>query len=427
VLSYVRRHPLWVIVAAGVTVRVVLAFAFVGPPSDITALRAVGEFLQRDFLHAYQLNDHWLGGKIAPAWPYPPAYFPWILAALGIHNVSGLPFHGVVQVAPIAADVAIALAIYTYLGWRGATERLRVAGAALVMLGPSFIAVSGYHGQIDSVAILPGVLALMAWERRPESTRAVGTGLLVGLGAAVKSVPGVLVLALLPAVRSRREAARLIGTAVAVPAIMFLPFFIADPGALEWLGVYGGVGGRGGLSLLLQPSFAFDRLTQGPLEGDDFRAIFRGLAPEPPPLSEFVADNALWIAIVVLALLGAFLMRHRPAPIDGAVLIWLAIYAFVPNFLMQYLIWGLPFFIMAGYLRQTAILQAALLPATVIYYAAASGEGIAEGLATIYVLTMIGVWIFWVAAFATVAARIARRREARPPDVQPPLVKLAGA
>ena len=413
-LSYVRRHPLWVIVAGGVAVRVVLAFAFVGGPGDIRALQTVGEFLQRDFLHAYQVNDHWFGGRIYPAWPYPPAYFPWILAALGIHNVSGLPFHGVVQLAPIAADVAIALAIYTYLGWRGATERLRVAGAALVMLGPSFIAVSGYHGQIDSVAILPGVVAVMAWERRPDSTRAVRAGLLVGLGAAVKSVPGLLVLALLPAMRSPREAARLIGTAVAVPAIMFLPFFIADPGALEWLGAYGGVAGRGGLSLLLQPSLAFDFLTQGLL------------LPEHTPLSELVADSAVWIEVVVLALLGAFLMRHRPAPIDGAVLIWLAIYAFFPNFLLQYLIWGLPFFIMAGYLRQTAILQAVLLPATVIYYAAASGAGIAEGLATIYVLTMIGVWIFWVAAFATVAARIARRREA-PPGVQPPLVKLAGA
>jgi hypothetical protein len=50
------------------------------------------------------------------------------------------------------------------------------------MLGPSFIDISGYHGQIDSVAILPAVLALMVWERRPQPTRSVRAGLLIGLG-----------------------------------------------------------------------------------------------------------------------------------------------------------------------------------------------------------------------------------------------------
>jgi len=414
VLSFVRRHPLWVIVATGVAVRVVLAFAFVGPASDIIALQTVGDFLQGDFIHAYAVNDDWVGGKQIPAWPYPPAYFPWILAAVGIHNVSGLPFHGVVQLAPIAADVGIAVAIHTYLGWRGASQRFRVAGAALVMLGPSFIAISGFHGQIDSVAILPGVLALMAWERRPDSTRAVNAGLLIGLGAAIKTVPGLLVLPLLPAARSIREQARLIATAVAVPAILFLPFFIADPGAVEWLGTYGGLPGRGGLSLAVQPSLAFDSLTRGIL------------ARQPTEFSELVADSSTWIAIAVLVLVAVFLLRYRPAPIDGAVLLWLAIYAFVPNFLMQYLIWGLPFFIMAGYLRQTAILQAVLLPATVIYYAVQSSGGLDERLATLYVVTMIGLWLFWVIALATVAGRIMKRRRASPSETQPPLVGFAG-
>jgi len=413
VIRFVRGHPLWVLVALGIAIRLVLAFATVGPGSDITALRTVAGSLETDLLHSYRVNDDWLGGTEVPAWPYPPAYFPVILAALGIHNATALPFHGVIQIAPILADVGIALAVYAYMGWRGAAERLRLGGTALVLLGPSFIAISGYHGQIDSVAILPGVLAVMAWERRPAAWRARDAGLLIGLGAAVKTVPGLLVLPLLAAARSTRERVWLVGTAIAVPAILFLPFFVADPGALKWLGTYGGIAGRGGLSLVLQPSLIHDQYTHGIL------------APDPSGVSELVADSSRWIALVVLGALAAFLLRYRPAPIDGAVLLWLAIYAFVPNFLMQYIIWGLPFFIMAGYLRETAILQLVLVPATVITYQSSVSGGLDSGLATLYVVTMIGLWAFWLAALVTLATRIARRGPAKPRDVQPPLARLA--
>jgi hypothetical protein len=150
------------------------------------------------------------------------------------------------------------------------------------------------------------------------------------------------------------------------------------------------------------------------------------LAPEPSELREVVADSSRWVSIAVVAAMAAFLLRYRPRPVDGAVLLWLAIFAFVPNFLIQYLIWGLPFFIMAGYLRETAVLQLVLVPATVITYQASATGGLDEGLATLYVATMIGLWAFWVAAFFTVAVRIARGPRPGRTEVQPPLVRLAG-
>ena len=42
--------------------------------------------------------------------------------------------------------------------------------------------------------------------------------------------------------------------------------------------------------------------------------------------------------------------------------------AFSPDFFLTYLVWGLPFFIMAGYLLEVAILQAFLVIPTVAYY-----------------------------------------------------------
>ncbi|MGH2963256.1 MAG: glycosyltransferase [Solirubrobacterales bacterium] len=87
--------------------------------------------------------------------------------------------------------------------------------------------------------------------------------------------------------------------------------------------------------------------------------------------------------------------------------------------------WGLPFFIMAGYVRQAAILQVAVLPATVIPFFASGTDGLGALPAAVYVITMFGLWLFWIAALATVAARIVDRRRAAPAGHQRPLVSLA--
>lgn len=51
-----------------------------------------------------------------------------------------------------------------------------------------------------------------------------------------------------------------------------------------------------------------------------------------------------------------------------AVLLWLAVYAFGVNFFFQYLVWGLPFFVMAGYIRSTLVVQLLVLPPTLLFY-----------------------------------------------------------
>jgi hypothetical protein len=404
-LSLIRSHPLWSIVAAGLLIRFVLAFAFQGG-GDIHVMRIFGNAFDRDPLHVYGLNGH---RKIA-LWPYPPGYFPWIEVASWLTDLTGVRFHRTVQLLPILADAAIAVAIYVYLGWRGAGERLRLAGAAVVMLGPAFIAISGYHGQLDSVAILPAVLALMAWERRPPSRRALEAGLLIGLGAAIKTVPLLVALPLLASARSWREGVRLVVPAAAVPLLIVIPFYIAEPAGVRAVAEYSGLPGRGGLSLVTDPGLGVDRLSGLILAG-------------PSGLSLWLDHNAGLVTALGLGALAAFLVRYRPSPIDGAVLLWLGIYAFSPNFLIQYLIWGLPFFIMAGYLWESAILQVLLIPALVITYLIPfSNPDLA---AAIYLPSLIGLWAFWVVALATLARRIAKQRPAHPAGVQPPLVRLA--
>jgi 4-amino-4-deoxy-L-arabinose transferase-like glycosyltransferase len=220
------RLVLWSLIALGVVARTIVAFKTYGFLYDMDSLVAVRKALGGDALHVYST----VNGHPYNRWPYDSGFFPLILLSGAVASVTGLAYHGLVQLAPIAADGAIAWIVQDHLGRHGASERLRLAAAALVALGPSFAIISGFHGQIDSVALLPAVLALWLWERSPPGVRrALVAGALIGVGASIKTVPGLMLFALLPSVRSRREAAALVLPALAVPAIAVAPFLIADP------------------------------------------------------------------------------------------------------------------------------------------------------------------------------------------------------
>jgi hypothetical protein len=405
-VELVRRHPLWVIAGLGLAIRVTLAFTFYGN-GDIFVYQIFGGAFRESPLHAYRLNVE----QPLP-FPYPPAYLLWGATASWIVQVTGLPFHGIGNLLPIVVDLGIAIAVYVYLGWRGAVERLRVGAFAVVMLGPVFVAISGFHGQFDMVAALPGVLGLMAWERRPLRFRAVESGLLVGLGALVKTVPMLLMIPLAATARSWREGATLLAVRVALLVVVSLPFYLAEPQGFERAFSYAGVPSRGGLSLIADPAFAVERQTTGML-------LLPGLSPE----ARFLSRNASEITGVALLGLAAFLFRYRPAPVDGAVLLWLTVFVFSPNFFLHYLLWALPFFIMAGYVKETALLQVYLIPALIVTYVEKDATPTWAGV--LYVAVMAGLWAFWVAALVIVARRVVRGRERHREGVQPPLVGMA--
>jgi len=405
-MSLRASKTLWLIVAAGLAIRVVLAFAFTG--TNHVDIEATASLRVRGWdWHAVY--------EAFPPWTYPPLFLPWLAGASWLSEVSGLSFHGLAKLGPTLADVGLALAVYAYLGWRQARERIRLIGAALVMLGPSFIAVSGYHGQIDSVAILPPVLALMLWERGPPtSTRALGAGLLIGLGAAIKLVPLLVVLPLLGSARSWKQAAMLAGAALAVPALVLAPLWISGID-LNRVVRYTGVAGWGGLSLVVHPGLGWHWLAQG-----------ASLETAGGGVTRALQDASRWITIFALVGYTAFILRYRPAPVDAAVLLWLAIYVFSPNFFLNYLIWGLPFFIMAGYLVQVAVLQAALMAPTVAYYLTLWPSPSTVN-AAIYVPILIVLWLFWGFVTFVLVQRIIRRQEVHRSGIQPPLVTLATA
>jgi hypothetical protein len=331
------------LIALGTIGRIVWAFAAEGVAYDIESLQIVANDLRGDF-----------GGLYASErWPYPGAFLPLAALADVVADGLGLPFHGVVQLPAIAADAAIAWLVWRALLPRG--ERVALAGAALVALSPVFVLVSGYHGQIDSVAVLPALLGVLVWVRGVPN-RALWAGLLIGLGAAVKQPPIFMVLALVPTAVGMREGLRLAGAAVAVPVASILPFLVLEPSAtVEGITANRGVPGFGGLSAFLQPE-----LTRY------WATLEQGVGPNGAV--EFLTDAQNWIVGVAVLATGALLVRRRVEPFAAAGTIWLVVYATNPNFAFQYLVWGLPFFVVGGHLRRALVLTAAATPPALLLY-----------------------------------------------------------
>ena len=354
---------LWAMVAAGLAARLVLAFAFYGQPYDQSSFAMVRESLAQSPLDVY-------AGVGEFRWPYPPAYFLWIVAADAVSDLTGLAFHGLVNVPAMAADVGIAWIVQAHLGRRGADEKKRLAAAGLVLLGPAFIAISGYHGQIDSVAMLPAVAAVALWDAGGPR-RGLAAGALLGLGIAIKTVPGLMLLALLPSARSKGEAAALIGAAAAVPLALLAPYLLHDSEAVTRALEYPPRGTAGGIGLI--STVAANPVVEALLD-------------------HATAWNAAWLAGVALVM-----WRARPEPTRAAVIVWLAAYVFATGFYLNYFVWGLSFVLLDGGLVAAAAVQAVALAPVVVTYAGLLGSWIA---ARAFDVPMLVLWLAFCLALA---------------------------
>jgi hypothetical protein len=332
------------LIVLGTAIRVWIAFTNRGDAFDIGEAYTFARALAAHPLHVYS-ND---------GYPYPGGFLPVMALCWKLAQATGLAFFGVFKLPAILADAGIAAVVAWGLGRFGVGPRERIVSVALVALGPSFVLISGYHGQIDSVAMLPAVAAVILWQLGGEG-RAWQAGLLIGLGGAVKTFPLFVVFALLPTARSRREAATMVVLALAVPLASVLPFLLANEHAtITSITATKALPGVGGLSLLIQPSLIHTYLSH-PVRTD-------GLV-----ITLLHRQNLIVGAAVVLA--GAYAYRRRLDAIQASALIWLVVYVANPNWFYQYMIWGLPFFLLAGRRFEVAAIQLALaLPAAEVYF-----------------------------------------------------------
>jgi hypothetical protein len=373
-----------VLVALATIARLVWAFATYGVDADILNTQiAVDALTDGNPFDLYpQINE-----GVAPAWPYPPGYLGWGLVADALAGPFG-HFDGWLQVPPILADAAIALLVHRVLLRRGAQPRIALAGAALVALGPVFFLISGYTYQVDAVAALPVLVALVVWDGG-HGRRWLLAGALIGLGATIKPPLGLLLLALLPSARNWREAIAVSAAAVAVPLASLAPFLAEDlSGTVAVFRDYHGLAGLAQLTAVIDPDLT--RIWVQTRDYSDYANSADDLAP------------FLVAAIAAATLAAGF--AFRPRALDLGVLFCLLLWAFGPGFHFQYLIWGLPLILASGRLWLAIGLQGlSLLPMLLLLTGAKGDRGLLLYRVDIYVL-----WAFTIAAAVLVALSLRR-------------------
>jgi len=380
----------WILPVLAVLVRLGVALLDRHVEFDVKVMFAMNRALHEHGFGAYGYVREWV---------YPPGLMPWVVGGVWIADHLGFDRKLVLRMPAILADAALTWLVIAALERRGADRRLVWAAGSLVAFGPMFLLVSGYQGQIDGLAILPAAVAVWSWPTMRRPTRALVCGALIGVGAALKTVPGFMVLALLPTARSVREGTLLVITAVAVPALALLPFLIADPGGAGRVFQYAGMPGLGGWSVFVQPSLTRSWLMAEPFE------IAR--------LTQIAYVCGALTSLVALGLMAARLVRLRTSPIEAACAIWLTIFALAVGFFPQYTIWGLPFFLLAGRLRESAWVSALLLPISVIIVMRPLGSSafvsIYQAAAMLMQLTFLLVWVREVTALNAYEAPASRR------------------
>ena len=394
-----ERAKAWLIVllVAGTAGRLALAFVTDGNAADLANSRwALDALRDGSPLNFYADMDG------LPRWPYLIGFAPWLFVAGELDERFG-HFDAWLQVAPIIADAVIAVIVFRTLQACGAAPTFRLAGVALVVVGPAFFMISGYAFQIDSVAVVPGLLAVLLWERETPR-RALWCGLLAGAAIALKPPLAIVVLAMLPTLRSAREGGELLGAALAIPALLLVPFLLAEPTATVNIFLdYSGLSGQVGLTALIQPSLQEIWLQTGDFDAYD------------PVLKDV---GGLVNAAVLLAGT-AFGVRCRMRAVDLSALLALGLWTLGAGMTFAYLIWGLPFLLVRARLALAAGIQAAAtLPLMLLATSPTDDTGLLAYRVSVVVLSAI--FCAAVVQLAREALSRARGRGARARPPAPP-------
>lgn len=345
------------LLGAGAAVRVVLLLLSPGEYYDMANVAHVGAAFLHAPLHAYDIdiNPGSYQGSATYPWPYLPAYIPVAALMQWISEHAAVTVSRLDRALVVGADLVLAWLVQWILGRLRRSDRERLWGAGLIAFGPVFIAVSALHGQLDALAFLPAVAAVGLWELRADRERALLCGLLIGLGIAIKTTPGLILLALAPTARDRRELLRLAVGAAIIPLATAVPFAVVAPTGLKAVVDYGGFAGRAGLTLLLQPRLALHDLTGTAISYD---AITRFL----------LAHSTVVLAIVMIPVVAIAWHRRLPAA-TAAVALLLAFYVSATALLPQYWLDVVPFMVLAGRRRMAVLYELALVPLLIATYA----------------------------------------------------------
>jgi Glycosyltransferase family 87 len=243
-------------------------------------------------------------------------FLPLMPYVFALEQHLGLSWQLASKIVPVLADL-----VTTVLLGRLATGADARRVPLLYALCPVAILVTGWHGQVEPVALALGLGGLLLARRH----RAVGSGLLLGLAVATKTWPVLLVLGPLRETPVRRWWRLLLPAGAALVALLAtIPMFLHDSlrAAVPVLANYRSYTGTWGWSGILH---YYGRIGGG----------YAG------PGVEKVQHVGTVLTLVAVAAVVAVFWRDGAVPLTAAVL--LAFLIVTSGFGQQYLLWPVPF------------------------------------------------------------------------------------
>jgi hypothetical protein len=262
---------------------------------------------------------------------------------LGVSAVLHVPFHIVIKLFAIGADVGIVLLLYV-LGRALLTGATATSAALAYALNPATILVSAFHGNAMSFVVLLMLGAFLMF--RIDPTRyLVPSGLLLSLAVGWRSFPILLLPFFLAEIRSNADRIRFAACVVVPVALATIPFLITSPGAL--------------MSEVL--SYSGWGIHHGPL--GVVRALY--LSAVGQVTWEHPAEWLAWMsvskALFLVAYAAAVWRARQLGLLNGILVTFFAFYLVYAGVASQYLIWVIPFLLLA---RQRSIYGSYTLVAT---------------------------------------------------------------
>ena len=355
----------------------------VGAGYDIESFRMVTDALRSgQEVYAASLGRH----------PYLP-FQMFIMGGMAALSVAtGLPFVVAIKLPAILADVAITGLIYRLVAERRGRDWAAYA-ALLYALNPVSLLVSAYHGQFEAITLLLLVGAWALWER----PRVGASAAALGLAILNKTWPVVLLPVFF--IRLANWRARILHALIAlgIPALAVVAYLLAyDAAPMTMLGralTHRGVAGYWGPSAVVFPLAAAQ--------------------PALQPLADalLALRNPLLLAAVLLALW----WTQRQSALDALLTVQLAVFAVTVGFGIQWLVWPVPFALLAGQERWLRVysLAAALMLAVHLFglhmvpWLPERLPASADAIIRLSALPAWGVVVAWLVARLRVARAVA--------------------
>jgi hypothetical protein len=316
-----RLHPAIAVGIAALALRAAFLLVSDGDQYDIFyAFRGVGE-------HVRQGGDAFDSGFVGRQ-NYPPfMIWWWALSSWAVPTEQTHVYAAVVRIPFLLADAAIAPLLLLVVGGRRGSR-----AAWLYAVSPIAIAVATLHGQADPCIAMLLLLAVMVLPRRW-----LLAALFVGIGAAIKPWALFFVPALLAGLPVRAWW-RFVAVSLTPTVLAFASYALIHPAHLV-----------DGLSRMVHYSAPVEGLGTGQLAIGHSDGLI----------------SALNIVAGLCVVGAALLSRHRgDHPADAVALGMVLLLALSPTTADQYLMWPIPFLLLAGRLRLCVLLSLALLPAT---------------------------------------------------------------